>query len=159
MSRKIYLPFIVICSLLLSTCTGPYTISPSPPRFQTRQQARLWYHALTFIGIPYRFGGSSRSGMDCSGLVFRLYKDIYDITLPHSTSLLYQKGYAINLGVLQIGDLVFFDIDQNRIPDHVGVYLGDYNFIHASSRKGVILSKISDPYYQERMLGVRRIEK
>ena len=95
--------------------------------------------------------------MDCSGLVVRIFKDAYDITLPHSTAKLYQEGYIITLGVLEIGDLVFFDTNRNRSPDHVGIYLGNYDFIHASSKRGVIASKISDPYYQKRLLGARRI--
>jgi len=151
--------FIIPCILISISCTGPYTITTPPPRFKTKKQSQLWHHSQTFLGIPYRFGGSSKAGMDCSGLVCRLYMDVYDTTLSHNTSELYQQGYAITLGVLEIGDLVFFDNNRNRIPDHVGVYLGHGNFIHTSSRRGVILSKLSDPYYQQKILGARRIRK
>ena len=154
---KIHLFFIIVI-LLLTACTGPYTIS-TPPRFKTQKQAQLWHHAQTFVGVPYRFGGSGRSGMDCSGLVLRLFKDVYNIKLPHSTKELVQRGYTITLGVLETGDLVFFHDGQNRTPEHVGVYLGNFRFIHASSRRGVIVSNISDPYYQKRIWGARRIRK
>ncbi len=153
------LPLIVICSLFLLTCTSPYIISTPPPRFKTRKQARLWHHAQTFLGVPYRFGGSSRAGMDCSGLAVRLYKDVYDINLPHNTAQLYQEGYSITMGVLETGDLVFFHADQERTPEHMGVYLGNFGFIHASSQRGVTVSILSDPYYQKRYLGARRIQK
>ena len=151
--------FFIMVILLITACTGPNTLSTFPPRFQTRKQAQLWHHAQTFLGVPYRYGGSSRTGMDCSGLVVRIYKDIFDITLPKSTARLYQQEQWITLGFLEIGDLVFFHAGQGRTPEHMGIYLGNDSFIHASSKSGVIISKLSNPYYKKRFLGARRIQK
>ena len=149
---------ICICLLIVYTsCTTTMRSSYQPPRFKTRKQSQLWDHAQTFIGIPYRYGGSTRSGMDCSGVVVRLFLDVYGLRLPHKTSVLHTKGITVSKRSLQVGDLVFFRYDAPSTPSHVGVFLGNGVFIHASSSKGVILSGLDDEYYKKRYAGARRI--
>lgn len=149
---------ICICLIIIHmSCTTTMRSSYQPPRFKTRKQSQLWDHAQTFIGIPYRYGGSTRSGMDCSGVVVRLFLDVYGLRLPHKTSALYTKGVAVSIRSLQVGDLVFFRYDAQPTPSHVGVFLGNGVFIHASSSKGVILSGLDDGYYKKRYAGARRI--
>jgi cell wall-associated NlpC family hydrolase len=156
--KSISLKWVILIALFLFSCTAPYRVS-TPPRFKTGKQSQLWHHAQTFLGIPYRYGGSDRAGMDCSGLVVRIYKDIFDITLPQSTASLYQQEQWLTLGFLETGDLVFFHAERGRTPEHVGIFLGNGSFIHASSKSGVVVSKLSDPYYKKRFLGARRIQK
>lgn len=149
---------ICICLLIIYTsCTTTMRSSYKPPRFSNRRESRLWDHAQTLVGIPYRYGGSTRSGMDCSGVVVRLFLDIYGIELPHKTSTLYTKGAAVSIRSLRVGDLVFFRYEAQTTPSHVGVFLGNGIFIHASSSKGVILSRLDDDYYKKRYAGARRI--
>ena len=154
-----HLGFITIVGILVLSCAGP-SITPSrPSRLQDPKQAQLYDHAQTFSGTPYRLGGDDRSGMDCSGLVVRLYRDVYNLYLPHSTAELYQTGLAVSLRSLEVGDLIFFREERGAAPSHVGVYLGNAAFIHASSTNGVIVSKLTETYYQKRFAGARRIEK
>lgn len=147
----------VLLALILMSCTGTMTTSRSRPNLNNPKKALLWDHAQNFLGTPYRLGGADRSGMDCSGLVMRLYRDVYGIKLPPSTHELYRKGHAVSLRALEVGDLVFFRETKGTNPSHVGVYLGDGLFIHASSTRGVILSGLKDVYYKKKVIGVRRI--
>ena len=148
---------LFILSTILTSCTSTMTTSRSRPDLNNPKKAQLWDHAQTFLGTPYRLGGSDRSGMDCSGLVVRLYRDVYRIKLPHNTYDLYKKGNTVSLRGLQVGDLVFFRETKGTNISHVGVYLGDGLFIHASSTRGVVLSRLKDAYYKNRIVGACRI--
>lgn len=99
-------------------------------------------------GTPYRLGGNSRKSIDCSALTSRTYKELFDIDLPRTASAQASQGSTIPPSDLQPGDLVFFRI--GRYQSHVGVYMGNNSFMHASTLKGVTLSKLDDPYWQKR---------
>jgi cell wall-associated NlpC family hydrolase len=138
-------------------CGVPTTLPLRYHNVSTAKQNRLVETARSYIGTTYHYGGASRSGMDCSGLVVRVYREVYGLKLPHKTSLLYRKGKAIHLSALGIGDLVFFQYKSGHFPDHVGIYLGNGEFIHASSSRGVIISSIKQNYYYKRYIGARRL--
>ena len=112
--------------------------------------------AKSWIGTPYVYGGSSRSGTDCSGYVMQLYKAHYGISLPHNAGQMYDdsRGSSVSRGSLQEGDLVFFGSFWKI--DHVGIYLKGDRFTHASSSKGVIISPMSDNYWRPKYQGARR---
>ena len=112
--------------------------------------------AKSWIGTPYVYGGSSKSGTDCSGYVMQLYKSHYGISLPHSASQMYDdsRGSSVSRGSLQEGDLVFFGSFWKI--DHVGIYLKGDRFTHASSSKGVMISPMSDNYWRPKYQGARR---
>lgn len=114
------------------------------------QLARSW------IGTPYVYGGSSKSGTDCSGYVMQLYKSHYGISLPHNAGQMYDdsRGSSVSRGSLQEGDLVFFGSFWKI--DHVGIYLKGDRFTHASSSKGVMISPMSDNYWRPKYQGARR---
>lgn len=145
-------------TILFFSCTGYSIRTPSSPRFTNENQRRLWHHAQSFLGIPYKPGGSDQSGMDCSGLVVRIYRDIYAIQLPHNSSELYKMSRLVSVRSLAIGDLVFFREAKGTQPSHVGIYLGNGTFIHASESKGVIRSNLKEKYYQKRFVSARRID-
>ena len=112
--------------------------------------------AKSWIGTPYVYGGSSKSGTDCSGYVMQLYKSHYGISLPHNAGQMYDdsRGSSVSRGSLQEGDLVFFGSFWKI--DHVGIYLKGDRFTHASSSRGVMISPMSDNYWRPKYQGARR---
>jgi cell wall-associated NlpC family hydrolase len=115
--------------------------------------------ALSLIGTPYRLGGNQpETGLDCSGLVNHVYLQAANLQLPRDTAALSQFGHAIEKSGLQAGDLVFFNTLDHAFS-HVGIYLGDDRFIHASSSAsgGVMLSSLASPYWAEHFDGARRV--
>jgi len=108
-----------------------------------------------WLGTPYRFGGSSRSGTDCSGFVMQVFKKWKNIALPHSTRQSWKMGKSVRSGSLQRGDVVFFGNFWN--VNHNGIYLGNNQFVHASSSRGVMISDLFDEgYWEARYKGARR---
>lgn len=114
--------------------------------------------AKSWIGTPYVYGGSSKSGTDCSGYVMQLYKAHYGISLPHNAGQMYDdsRGSSVSRGSLKEGDLVFFGSFWKI--DHVGIYLSGDRFTHASSSKGVMISPMSDNYWRPKYQGARRFK-
>jgi len=113
--------------------------------------------AQPYLGAPYRLGGASRKGMDCSGLVRRIYSELFSLDLPHSSAQQYAHPVMekVSKDDLQTGDLIFFSQKKKRIA-HVGIYLSDGNFIHAGRRSGVTISSLDSSYWKIRMVGAKR---
>lgn len=101
-----------------------------------------------WIGVPYRYAGLSKKGIDCSGFVSVVYKNITHKTVPRTTKDLYNSISAISRSQLQEGDLVFFNYSGKK-NSHVGIYLHNGKFVHASSSKGVIISDLNNPHYKQ----------
>jgi len=104
-------------------------------------------------GVRYRSGGTDYRGVDCSGLVQAIYRDAFEVELPRTSREQAKLGEAVNQSDIQPGDLLYF-IDRGR--NHVGVAVNEHEFLHASRKKGVILSKF-DKYWKPRLKRVRRI--
>lgn len=112
--------------------------------------------AYSFLGARYRFGGNSRTALDCSSFTQQVFRD-QKIHLPRTAREQFSVGNEVMRGDLQKGDLVFFQT-YARFPSHVGIYLGNRKMIHASSRdRRVVISSMDTPYYLARYLGARRI--
>ena len=112
--------------------------------------------ALEYRGVRYRWGGMSTRGMDCSGLVALVLRD-YGINAPHNSKALYKLGEAVSREELEAGDLVFFHTTRPGIS-HVGMYIGEGKFVHASSSKGrVRVDRLDTGYYSKRLVGARRV--
>jgi len=114
-----------------------------------REEVKLW------TDTPHRMGGTSSSGTDCSGFVMRVYDKLFKITLPRDTENQVASGVSIDKNELKPGDLVFFR--PPKIKRHVGIYLSNGEFAHTSSRKGVTISSIDDPYWNKSYWTSRRI--
>jgi cell wall-associated NlpC family hydrolase len=104
-------------------------------------------------GVRYRSGGTDYRGVDCSGLVQAIFRDAFEVELPRTSREQANLGEAVKQGDIQPGDLLYF-IDRGR--NHVGVAVNEHEFLHASRKKGVILSKF-DKYWKPRLKRVRRI--
>ncbi|NJR71678.1 MAG: C40 family peptidase [Gammaproteobacteria bacterium] len=118
--------------------------------------------AISLIGVNYKYGGSTpESGFDCSGFVRHLFASILSIDLPRSSMAMAKtaQGVAIERGALKSGDLVFYNT-RKRAYSHVGIYIGEYRFIHAPSRgKSVEIVDMNERYWVKRFNGARRIVK
>lgn len=136
--------------------------SPIEPAFhpvspaRTALLARVRASALGYLGTPYVWGGTTPSGVDCSGLVYLVYSP-YVANLPRTSYDQWTAGAAVDRADLAAGDLVFFNTDGSG-ASHVGIYIGDGQFVHpAASTQRVVIDRLDAPYYVTRYLGARRI--
>lgn len=114
--------------------------------------------AFGFLGTRYRFGGTSRNGLDCSAFVQKVFNEM-EVSLPRTAREQFERGELVTRGDMQKGDLVFFRTYAS-FPSHVGIYLGGNRMIHASSRdRRVVISSVDTPYYRSRFIGAKRMSK
>lgn len=160
--------YIVI--LLLSSC------ATRAPHYDFRELARaavrldmdidaadnhaLFIEASQWMGVPYRAGGSTKQGTDCSGLTSAIYKKVYHKRLQRNADDQRSKNCKkVSKGHLEEGDLVFFhNGKRKRTATHVGIYLKQDKFIHASSSHGVIVSTLNESYYRKRWMQGGRVK-
>lgn len=122
---------------------------------------KLYSEAASWIGTKYKYGGTSKSGVDCSGFTYLMYKSVYGKTLSRqSEAILNNNCKRISKNQLKEGDLVFFRTDGKKSsnPNHVGIYLKNNKFIHASSSKGVVVSDITTDYYVKNWIAGGRVK-
>jgi hypothetical protein len=128
--------------------------APAGPASAPAVAAALRAEGADWLGTPYRFGGESRRGINCSAFTRALMREAFGLELPRNTALQVNEGTHVSQGDLRPGDLVFFRRGGTR---HVGVYLGDGEFIHASSSRGVTVSRLDEGYYQRHYWTSRRV--
>jgi cell wall-associated NlpC family hydrolase len=120
--------------------------------------SELVLRAMTLLGINYKFGGNTpETGFDCSGLVRYVFKEAFGLSLPRRAEEISQKGQRISVEQLVPGDLVFFNT-LKRTFSHVGIYIGNNQFVHAPSSGNVVrVENIDKSYWQQRFDGARRL--
>jgi len=126
-------------------------------KFPPNTDEKLVLEMDSWLGIPYKYGGNSKNGTDCSGMIQQIYKNVYGIQLHRSAFDMQKDVELISLEKAKLGDIVFFKIDQNKVS-HVGLYIGDKKFIHASTSKGVIISSLDEDYYKTRFYAMGRVK-
>lgn len=120
---------------------------------------KMLMEIIRYLNTPYKYGGDTKEGIDCSAFTQQVYKNTLSLDLNRSASEQYRQGKEITrIEDLQFGDLVFFNTRKNVKPGHVGIYIGDNLFAHASSKKGVTISSLNHSYYHSRFMGGRRVE-
>jgi cell wall-associated NlpC family hydrolase len=150
-------------ALELAACAPNRTILDPPvgsasglPSAGPVQLEALRDEAQSWVGAPYQLGGNTRSGVDCSGLVHNVF-EVVSLELPRTVETLYEVGVPVDKSRLRLGDLVFFRFKGKHAPTHVGIYLGDGQFIHASLENGVKTSQLDEDAYAQHFVGSRRI--
>jgi cell wall-associated NlpC family hydrolase len=166
MHRYITYIFLILISNIsgcsLTPDVGRHTVSPkyldihkksAYSKIQVKnmliKQEKDWH------GTPHRTGGLSRRGIDCSGFVFITFRDKFGIDLPRSTELQKNIGLPVKQKELQYGDLVFFK--TGLFARHVGIYVGNRQFIHASTSKGVTRDSLDDYYWSGKYWKAKRV--
>ncbi len=134
--------------MLVSSC-GSSRQTASPAEARLIQEFRKWE------GTPYRLGGDSRRGIDCSSFVQIVMRDANGIVIPRTTREQMQIGRRVSPGSARLGDLVFFQ--TGRTTYHVGILMRDDFFMHASTSRGVTIDRLREPYWQQRMIQIRRV--
>ena len=110
-----------------------------------------------YNGIKYKYGGTDKNGFDCSGYVNKVYKNAFNIQLPRTTKEIAKEGKKVSKSKLKIGDLVFFRPTSRY--RHVGIYMGNDEFMHSSTSQGITKSSIKNVYWKKKYRYARRILK
>lgn len=164
------LSILIATVSILTACSNTKTVD-SPSRVNERSHSsevsnladpimaisRLSEHQAEWKGTRYRLGGNSKSGIDCSGFMQVTFRELFGIHLPRTTTEQAQKGKQIPKSQLRTGDLVFFKTGRGPNGKHVGVYVKNGQFLHASSKKGVIYSDMNSPYWSKVFWQARRL--
>lgn len=122
----------------------------------TATQKEVLRTARSLIGIPYRFGGTTPKGFDCSGFIGYVYQKAARLSLPRTTEALTRTGRPVSPNELRPADLVYFEIEEKSL--HAGIYIGGGKFIHAPSSKGKVnIQRLDLDYWRSRYRGARRV--
>jgi len=151
--------FLLIVSILFCACSN----APQPKSKQTTYKLHkknfititLYNEYSKWAGVQYCYGGEDSTGIDCSALVQTIYKEAFNIQLPRTTKEQLKVGKRVAKSNLKEGDILFFKTSYNVL--HSGIYLERGNFIHASSKYGVTLSNIHNPYWRAKYYTARCI--
>ncbi len=140
--------------LLLAGCAG---LDSRPPEVISAERQIIIFEALGQIGRPYRYGGTTPAGFDCSGLSQYVYAQA-GVSIPRSTAEQYSAGHTVRLRNAQPGDLLFYRFDGNFGVDHVAVYLGNGEAVHAPANgRQVIVARVDDPAWERYFVSVVRM--
>ncbi len=139
----------IILSALLAGCASrqPYIHSPDDTAYLP-VKSQLQAHYSRWNGTPYKFGGNSQRGIDCSAFVAVTYRELFDLYLPRTTKGQAGIGEEVSRHSVRPGDLVLFK--TGLFDRHIGIYLGNQTFMHASSSKGVTQSRLDNPYWADK---------
>lgn len=164
-TKLLSIPTLLLAAAVAGCSLAPYRQStdetgPSPAEIAKIQNGdpvkeKIYLQHRQWKGTRYVLGGLSKRGVDCSGLVYTTYRDHFGIELPRTTRYQARAGKAVEHSELRAGDLVFFRTGHK--VRHVGIYIEDNRFFHASTSKGVTISELDDYYWRDRYRHARRV--
>ncbi|WP_189605099.1 C40 family peptidase [Salinimicrobium marinum] len=160
--------FLILVTLLVLASCGSSKKSMHPSERAITSSTdnpvmlRVSENAKEFVGTKYKYGGTTKKGMDCSGLIYTAFT-AEDIPFPRTSRDMSHLGYRLNLKEVNVGDLLFFETDKKkRVINHVGLVVDrDPNqiyFIHSTTSRGVIISSLEENYWRENFVMARRVE-
>ena len=146
--KRAILPFLFMVLIAIWPMFASAANMDHPTRIsESSLRSALLHHYDRWEGAPYRYGGNSRYGVDCSGFVHAMFKEALDIEVPRSTERLSQAGTRVSRRHLTAGDIIIFRISGKSL--HAGIYVGNGQFIHAAKSRGVMISSLSNPYWTD----------
>ena len=160
--------FLLLCLVLLSSCGARKRVASERDEIrktessaENKQIARIIENAENFLGTKYKYGGTTRKGIDCSGLIYTAFL-MEDIALPRTSRDISLLGNRLDLEEVLEGDLLFFETNKNRsVINHMGLVVAVQNnvihFIHSTTSRGVIISQLTQNYWREHFVMARRI--
>jgi len=173
-NKLIYLALFLIITIFIQGCSSKKIISGAPASndksfpnkypynyeiTQSIDYNKLYNNLLSqykeWKGVKYKYGGNSKSGIDCSAFIQKTFKDKLNIILPRTTTYQATYGKEIHMENLEMGDLIFFKTGYDS--RHVGIYLGEGKFMHASTKRGVTISRLDNPYYSSHFWKIQRV--
>ena len=163
--------FVLLFSAMISSCRSHREVTKDDGTKKIKEKyaqamgvdahdiknVKLYAFIDDWYGTPYKYGGKSKSGIDCSDFVSTLQVQVYDKKIFPPAASMYQKCHNISRKDLKEGDLVFFKIESDKVS-HVGVYLQNGCFVHASKSKGVMISRLDENYYKKYFFKGGRVE-
>ena len=162
---------LAVLIIAMSSCGSSNRTSTSSSKTYTKERTTstsnkakantIVSYATQFTGVPYKYGGTTRSGMDCSGLIYVSFNE-QNIRLPRVSRDMATQGVALKLAQVNKGDLLFFKTNKNSNQiNHVGLIVstanGNIQFIHATSSRGVIISSLDESYWNSAYVAARRL--
>ena len=155
MKKNLFLVFI--CSLMLSSCSFSEKRTPNESVLKIN---KIVDNAMSYKGVTYKFGGTTKKGMDCSGLVYVVF-DQAEVQLPRSSRNMAKKGKEISLKEAKKGDLLFFKAGNVKDINHVGLIIsntkGEIRFVHSTTSRGVIVSSLSEKYWEKAFVKATKV--
>lgn len=170
--RNLFLFLFLLSSLVFCSCSSSRQLSSKKnnPEHLSRKlgfpvsskdDLSLYREAANWLGVPYKYGGNTKSGVDCSGLVCQIYRTVYHIQLQRTAAGMYKENCRkISRKALRPGDLVFFNTAKTKKSvSHVGIFLKNNVFLHATTKSGVRLSTLDEIYYKKRWINGGKVKK
>lgn len=155
MSMK-YIIYCLVPLLFFAACSSKPPAPPQRISSSTSPVVKKLYKQYNYWrGAPYKYGGLSRGGVDCSGFVYQSYKSVFNISLPRSTKDQVNRGKRVYINELRSGDLIFFKTGYKT--RHVGIYVENGKFMHASTSQGVTISNVRSGYWRDHYWQARRL--
>jgi lipoprotein Spr len=168
MGKKVLAGILLICFIISAQAQTPATNNTPAPASKTvdpdnlakdyfsqimgvavsaTSNLKLYQFVYDWIGTPYRLGGDGKNGIDCSGFAYQLYDKVFHTVIGNNSRNIFNMVNPVDKEDLKEGDLVFFKI-KSRSISHIGVYIGDNKFAHASSSRGVMISNLDESYWK-----------
>lgn len=161
--KKSTLLLFILFSIVFASCKSSKSTSNSSNNTSknvSKQKSSIVETAIKNIGVSYKYGGTTKSGMDCSGLVYSTFQE-FDLKLPRTSSQMANEGKEISKSKAEKGDLIFFKTGGSSKINHVGIITeikkDEILFIHSSSSKGVIISSTKQDYYAKAYEKIKRV--